>query len=109
MGRSAIPSALQELARPISPQAQVDALRTLKNEIVGHDQRKELAVQKGLIKPLAGILGAEARKGGKRRRSALNGSSSTTAGADGQLAVQWTVEEDLRFQATLVAGSLANG
>ncbi len=34
MGRSAIPPALLELSTPTSPEAQVEALRNLKNEIV---------------------------------------------------------------------------
>lgn len=109
MGGSTIPSALSELSNPSTPEAQVSALQHLKNEIVGHEQRKELAVTHGVVKPLAGLLRAEARKGGKRRRNVTNGSGSglfgeTSAGLD-----DWTTEDELRFQATLVAGSLANG
>ena len=106
MGRTSIPPALAELANPTTPEAQVAALRNLKNEIVGHDQRKELAVRHGVVKPLAGILSSEARKGGKKRRF-TNGNSSTAREAD--TATQWSTEEELRFQATLVVGSLANG
>ncbi|KAF2660152.1 ARM repeat-containing protein [Lophiostoma macrostomum CBS 122681] len=106
MGRSSMPPALVELANPTSPEAQVAALRNLKNEIVGHDQRKELAVRHGVVKPLTGILRTEARKGGKRRRWA-NGNSS--AAREGERATEWGTEEELRFQATLVVGSLANG
>jgi hypothetical protein len=106
MGRSSIPPALVELANPTTPEAQVAALRNLKNEIVGHDQRKELAVRHGVVKPLAGILRTEARKGGKRRRWA-NGNSSAVR--EGERTTDWGTEEELRFQATLVVGSLANG
>ena len=107
MGRSTIPSALAELSDPSSPEAQVDALRNLKNEIVGHEQRKELTIVHGVVKPLARLLRGETRKGGKRRRtSATNGSSGPVrATLDGE----WRVEDELRFQATLVVGSLANG
>lgn len=106
MGRSVIPSALAELSHPTTPEAQVNALRTLKNEIVGHDQRKELAVQYGLVKPLANILRSEARKGGKRRRSAMNGSSEAQ---EAERPMEWSIDDELRFQSTLVVGSLANG
>lgn len=108
MGRSTIPPALIELSNPSSPEAQLDALRNIKNEIVGHEQRKELAVVHGVVKPLAALLRTEARKGGKRRRGgALNGNDGSRGGEDGT--AEWSTEEELRFQATLVVGSLANG
>lgn len=106
MGRSTIPAALAELSNPTSVEAQLDALRNLKNEIVGHEQRKELAVVHGVVKPLARLLRTEARKGGKKRRDLPPPEAS-----DGWLAetLEWTTEDELRFQATLVVGSLANG
>lgn len=97
------------------------ALRNLKNEIVGHEQRKELAVTYGVVRPLAGLLREGVRRGGKRRHShgttqeASNGaapSSRPTAPSrtrQAQKQEDWTKEDELRFQATLVAGSLANG
>jgi len=106
MGRSSIPPALIELSNPTSPEAQVNALRDLKNEIVGHDQRKELAVRHGIVKPLVEILKAEARKGGKRRKGALNGNAGRIDEVYGS---EWTVEDEMRYQATLVVGSLALG
>ncbi|KAI4924077.1 hypothetical protein J4E85_008237 [Alternaria conjuncta] len=109
MGRSTIPPALSELANPSTPEAQLAALQNLKNEIVGHEQRKELAVTHGVVKPLAGLLRAEARKGGKRRRNVTNGHSSGLFNESRKSAEEWTTEDELRFQATLVAGSLANG
>ncbi|KAF1833148.1 ARM repeat-containing protein [Decorospora gaudefroyi] len=109
MGRSTIPSALSELSNPSTPEAQVAALQKLKNEIVGHGQRKELAVTHGVVKPLAGLLRAEARRGGKRRRNVTNGHGSGHASETRRGVEQWTTEDELRFQATLVVGSLANG
>lgn len=107
MGRTSIPPALIELSNPSTLESQVNALRNLKNEIIGHDQRKELAVRHGVVKPLAGILCTEARKGGKRRRGVMNGESGT--GREGWKALEWNTEDELRFQATLVVGSLVNG
>lgn len=109
MGRSTIPDALTELAKPSSSEAQLAALQNLKNEIVGHEQRKELAVTHGVVRPLAGLLRAEARKGGKRRRQVTNGHGSGLFSESRGSLVEWTAEDELRFQATLVVGSLANG
>jgi hypothetical protein len=102
MGRSTIPPALLELASPSTPEAQVAALQSLKNEIVGHEQRKELAVTHGVVTPLAG-------KGGKRRRSQANGHGLGLFSETKRSMEEWTTEDELRFQATLVVGSLANG
>tara|TARA_R110002003_G_scaffold1048_5_gene22194 strand:- start:10812 stop:11192 length:381 start_codon:yes stop_codon:yes gene_type:complete len=109
MGRSTIPPALIELSNPSTPEAQVAALQSLKNEIVGHEQRKELAVTHGVIKPLAGLLRSEARKGGKRRRGHANGHGSGLFTESRRSLSEWTTEDELRFQATLVVGTLANG
>lgn len=109
MGRSNIPQALIELSNPSTPESQIAALQSLKNEIVGHEQRKELAVTHGVVKPLAGLLRTEARKGGKRRRSQANGHGSGLFSEHRGSLVEWTTEDELRFQATLVVGSLANG
>ena len=117
MARSTIPPALLELRSPTSPSAQVEALRDLKNEIVGHDQRKELAVRHGVVAPLARILRAEARRGGKRRaRGGVANGSAVAAAAAGSSAGgpekrerEWGCEEEMRLQATLVVGSLALG
>jgi hypothetical protein len=109
MGRSTIPPALNELSNPSTREAQVAALQNLKNEIVGHEQRKDLAVTHGVVKPLAGLLRAEARKGGKRRRNVTNGHGSGLFSETRRNMEEWTIEDELRFQATLVVGSLANG
>jgi hypothetical protein len=111
MGRSTIPPALAELSNPTSLEAQVVALRNLKNEIVGHEQRKELSVTHGVIRPLARLLHSEARRGGKRRRNVANGhgAGATQEEHMRQDLEDWTTEDELRFQATLVVGSLANG
>lgn len=119
MGHSTIPAALVELSNPTTPEAQVIALRNLKNEIVGHEQRKQLAVTHGVIRPLAGLLREGVRRGGKRRHSngvtqeASNGAVPSSGAAPSSRTRQahddWTREDELRFQATLVVGSLANG
>lgn len=50
-------AAVQALANPAaSPTDQVAALKQLKNDVVGHDQRKELVVKHGALRPLVDIL-----------------------------------------------------
>ncbi|KAF1970099.1 ARM repeat-containing protein [Bimuria novae-zelandiae CBS 107.79] len=92
MGRSTMPPALLELSNPSTPEAQLTALRNLKNDIVGHEQRKEHAVEHGVVKALALLLRTNTAK--RRRGAHVSG---------------LPVEDELRFQATLVVGSLAIG
>ena len=76
-------------------------LKQLKNDIVGHEQRKELVVKHGAVEPLVGIL---------------NSITSTAFGnkvGQGRLVYSeddgWSAEDEARLQATLILGSLANG
>ena len=91
-------STLGDLATPVHERLQV--AKHLKNLIVGHDQRKELAVRHGVVQPLADII-ASGSKG--KRRLELNG-VSLSAHED-----HATAEEDLKLQAILIIGSLASG
>ncbi|KAK4550858.1 hypothetical protein LTR36_000438 [Oleoguttula mirabilis] len=84
---------LQVLQGPASAAEQLSALKEVKNDIVGHDQRKEVLVKRGLVDTLVAILSS--RTAGKRR--------------SGSSAAPQTQDDELRLQATLVLGSLANG
>ncbi|KAK3700642.1 hypothetical protein LTR37_015831 [Vermiconidia calcicola] len=83
-----------------SADEQINALKQLKNDIVGHDQRKELVVRQGIIEPLVNILSSASKASGKRRAGESNGAWTQHS---------WTPEEEARLQATLILGSLANG
>lgn len=107
MTRASAPNALYELRNPSSAEAQVEALRQLKNEIVGHDQRKELIVRHGVVRPLARILDGGRRKSAKRRRTETNG--HTTTASSSRRDETWTIEDEVRLQAVMVVGSLALG
>ncbi|KAH7046674.1 armadillo repeat domain-containing protein [Macrophomina phaseolina] len=111
MTRAPSPPALGELRNPSSPAAQLAALKQLKNFIVGHDQRKELVVRRGIIPELARVLQANVKAAGKRRQRHLNGGRAGGAGAPaaGDGAEGWTQEDEERLQATLIVGSLALG
>ncbi|KAF1811151.1 ARM repeat-containing protein [Eremomyces bilateralis CBS 781.70] len=102
MGRPVAPTALQELQTPSSIPAQIGALKTLKNEIIGHDQRKELVIRHGIVEPLVRILSTYSRTSGKKRmrERSDNGDNAEKS---------WTEEDDLRLQATLIVASLGNG
>jgi armadillo repeat-containing protein 8 len=107
MTRAAAPNALYELRNPTTISAQIEALKQLKYEIVGHNQRKELIIQHGVVAPLTRILEGSSRKDGKRK-SDLNG-NSRGRGAPGRKIDKWTEDDELRLQAILVVGSLACG
>ncbi|KAF2165106.1 hypothetical protein M409DRAFT_24492 [Zasmidium cellare ATCC 36951] len=90
---------LGDVHAPIEQKLEV--ARKLKNIIVGQDQRKELAVKSGIVQPLADILSASIKATGKRKLDS-NGVSLYRA-------QEWTQEDELRLQATLIIGSLAAG
>jgi armadillo repeat-containing protein 8 len=79
------------------PATQVTALKQLKNDIVGHELRKELIVKNGILEPLVRII--ENGSSGKRRRR---------DGGAPLLAIP-TDEDEARLQATLILGSIADG
>jgi hypothetical protein len=93
MGRTSIPAVLRSLATPGATEDKAAALRSLKNEIVGHEQRKELAVTSGVVAPLARLLC----------------SAHANANGDGEAWAVGRHADEVRLQATLVVGSLANG
>lgn len=122
MARSNAPPALAELRNPSTPVATLDALRRLKNDIVGHEQRKDAVIRHGIVAPLARILGegAAERKGPLGWRGDALGSTgretngSSSRGADTErerkrAADAWTQSDEIRLQATLIVGSLALG
>ncbi|KAJ5417684.1 uncharacterized protein N7487_001234 [Penicillium crustosum] len=56
MTRAAAPPILLQLQSAESASSQITALRTLKNELIGHDQRKETYIVEGIIPALARLL-----------------------------------------------------
>ena len=83
--------------------SQITALKQLKNDIVGHGQRKEIVVKQGVLEPLVNILSTGSKATGKRRIADTNGASAHAAQQP------WTLEDDARLQATLILSSLASG
>lgn len=97
------PPILSELRSSTSSINQVAALRALKNEIIGHEQKKREWVGLGVLAPLARIL-TTPRANGKRRES--NGNRPAH---HGKTALGRTDEEEARLQAIVIIGSLASG
>lgn len=103
MTRAAAPSMLVELQNPESVAVQTAALRRLKNELIGHDQRKEAWVGWGIIPVLSRVLSFRRGSGKRAAAGELNGSSE-----QGHKTGR-TEEEEACLQAVIILGSLAQG
>lgn len=79
---------------------QLSALRTLKNDIVGHDQKKEKWIENGVIELVVKVLDCS------RFPSSTNGNDSRSRLPPSRTL---TGEESLRLQALQILSSLANG
>lgn len=90
---------LAELRKPSSLANQIAALRAIKNEIIGHGEKKEEWVTAGVFPCLAQILDGH-RSSFKPTERDGNGSQGM-AGRTG--------EEEVQFQAITIVGSLAQG
>ncbi|KAF2421192.1 ARM repeat-containing protein [Tothia fuscella] len=93
MARAEVPKSLQEIRNPTSVSNQIAALKQLKHDIIGHDQRKELVVRHGIIGALVRNLTDRTAVRGKRR-------SEDDGGAE---------EDEIRVQSIQIITSLAHG
>ena len=103
MTRSSTPHLLNEIQNASSLTDQVAALRTLKNEIIGHQQKKERWISLGVLAPLVRILNTH-RGSGKRRCRDFHGNRAHSKQRGTR-----SNEEEARLQAIIVVGSLAQG
>ena len=105
MTRPSPPPILGELQSPESTASQIAALRGLKNEIIGHDQRKEAWISWGIVPILSKILASSRRASGKRVvPPELNGEKELRRSGGNR-----TEEDEACLQAIIVVGSLAQG
>ncbi|KAJ5443764.1 uncharacterized protein N7458_007636 [Penicillium daleae] len=100
MTRAAAPPILLQLQSSESASSQVALLRTLKNELIGHDQRKETYIAAGIIPALGQLLSS--RRPGRATAAESNGTALNHAPL-----YQNTDESEACLQAILIAGSLA--
>ncbi|KAL9614090.1 MAG: hypothetical protein Q9167_001375 [Letrouitia subvulpina] len=103
MNRASTPPILSELQGSTSPATLVAALRSLKNEIIGHGQKKEEWIKLGVLAPLARILNS-CRGSGKRPHRDANGLSHPPTAKEVR-----SDEEEARLQAIVIIGILAHG
>jgi len=104
MTRSSTPPILVELQNPTSHATQIAALKALKNEIVGHDQKKEAWIGYGILPLLSSVLHARRPSNGKRFSRDINGDSGQVEKRQPR-----TEEDEACLQAVIVIGSLASG
>ena len=103
MTRAATPPILLQLQNPDSLSTQAEALRSLKNETIGHEQRKEAWIRWGILPILAQVLSTRQSSPGKTAASELNGAASRDPPSP-------TTEADKACrQAIIILGSLAQG
>ncbi|CAI7640555.1 unnamed protein product [Penicillium bialowiezense] len=98
MTRAAAPPILLQLYSAESVSSQISALRTLKNELIGHDQRKETYIAEGIIPALAQVL--TSRWPGTAELDGVSVPDRSTRNAE---------DREVCLQATLIVGSLAQG
>ncbi|KAI9834474.1 MAG: hypothetical protein M1826_002628 [Phylliscum demangeonii] len=105
MSRPAMASLLARLAEAPPGQPQAAVLAHLRKEIIGNEPQKEAALALGLLPHLVRILSVDrASDLGRASLSlALDGDASANASANASAA------DDVRWQATMVVGSLAHG
>lgn len=101
MTRASAPPLLLQLQNAETLSAQAAALRSLKNETIGHDQRKESWVRWGILPVLANILAA--------RQSPGKGTASAELAGGSKLRYPTSEEDEACLQAVIILGSLAQG
>lgn len=109
MARAELPPSLQEIRTPTSVQEHVKALKELKHEIIGHEQRKELVVHHGVLGLLVRNLKTDVEQGGEGRREEIQEEIDRDERGDGSQARRWTEQDEVRVQSIQVIGCLAHG
>lgn len=76
-----------------APDTRLAALRALKNELIGHEEKKDLWVRSGVLRPLRDVLNLRKRPGGSTPKRHQDRSE----------------QEEARLQAIIIVGSIAQG
>lgn len=99
----ATPEILSHIQKSESVFTRIAALKALKNEIVGHDQKKESWIKSGIIPALLPVL-----KGCKDADRSSNKLKAHARNSQGRSDIQ-TSDDEACFHAAIVLGSLAQG
>lgn len=97
---------LNRLLNATSVSEQTAALRALKNELIGHDQRKESWVNSGIVQILSRILESSLREEYEANKEVMSGGRR---GGNLTGRASMTEEQELCLQAVIIMGSLAQG
>lgn len=89
---------LAQLRQPGSPEEEIHALRALKNEIIGHEQRKGMWIGLGILEPVVQASTAKASRDSQKTRQERTPDDESL-----------DKEEALRLEALSILGSLAYG
>jgi hypothetical protein len=100
-----VPASLQVLRSATTPQKQLDALKQLKNDIIGHEKRKQLIIAHGVAELLSRCLGVKAHRSHRSRRSHDQASPLASPVSSQDL----DLEDQVRLQALFIVTSLAHG
>lgn len=104
MTLTSTPPILLQFQNAESLSSQITILRALKNETIGHDQRKETLITWGIIPILSKILALRQPSGKVVAGAELNGSTKSR-----RLSGARSEEDEACLQAIIVVGSLAQG
>lgn len=99
-------NAVGQLKNSPSPAEQLAALKHLKNQIIGHPEKKETLVQHGLIDVLAQVLSNCVKTGSSQRDQSANGSETPQASNGSASSAP---AHDVHLQALHLIRSLAQG
>ena len=104
MTRTTLPPLLLELQASSTPDAQLSALKRVKNELIGNDLKKTSWIAQGLIPILSRFVSSDAAQNTRRSSRKPGGTSK------GRYEASALPHEDSSFlQAVVIIGLLAQG
>nr|KMM64038.1 armadillo repeat protein [Coccidioides posadasii RMSCC 3488] len=98
------PQLLSEIRDPESPSSRIASLRALKNDLIGHDQKKQAWIEHGIVPVLSTLLASSLLAGDRPATVQTNGDKGCSACGDGLAAADATHRE-----AVIIINSLAQG
>jgi hypothetical protein len=100
---------LDRLRAASSPQEQLSALKQLKNDIIGHEQKKETIIRDGVVDLLVQGLSRAGKSRGKKRSLLPGSPSSFATQSDTDSLLEWDIEDHVKLQTVFIITSLAHG
>lgn len=98
------PQLLSEIRDPETASSRAESLRALKNELIGHDQKKQTWVEEGIVPVLSSVLASPLPKEKKPATAQTTGEGEHIGRHDGIDAADASHRE-----AVIIVGSLAQG